>query len=68
MGVPPEVIMGVKGMTKIEGEDYLDFILRAKSNSFSIAVKIADIEDNMISLKEGSLKDKYRLALYILRS
>ena len=67
MGVPPEVQFGVKGMTKWEGENYLNFILRVQMNPYARPVKIADIEDNMISLKEGSLKDKYRLALYILR-
>ena len=54
-------------MTKIEGENYLDFILRAKGNEIARQVKIADIEDNMMSLKEGSLKDKYRLARYVLK-
>jgi len=54
-------------LTKIEGENYLDFILRAKGNEIARQVKIADIEDNMMSLKEGSLKDKYRLARYVLK-
>lgn len=66
LGVPAEVIMGIDGMTRREGETYLDFILRVKDNQFAMPVKIADIKDNMVSLKEGSLKDKYRLALYIL--
>jgi (p)ppGpp synthase/HD superfamily hydrolase len=66
LGLPIEVLYGVKGMTKVDGENYFDFIMRAKENPYARPVKIADIEDNMVSLKEGSLKDKYRLALYIL--
>ena len=42
LGVPPEVIIGVKGMTKRDGENYLDFVLRAKDNPFARSVKIAD--------------------------
>jgi hypothetical protein len=30
-------------------------------------VKIADIEDNMLDLEEGSMKDKYRFAHHMLR-
>jgi (p)ppGpp synthase/HD superfamily hydrolase len=68
LGLPIEVLYGVKGMTKVDGENYFDFIMRAKENPYARPVKIADIEDNMVSLKEGSLKDKYRLALYILNN
>jgi (p)ppGpp synthase/HD superfamily hydrolase len=67
-GVPPEVIIGVDGMTKRDHENYLESVLRVKANPFARPVKIADIEDNMGSLKEGSLKDKYRLALYVLKN
>ena len=33
---------------------------------FSAFVKRADLEHNLSDLKEGSLKEKYRLALYVL--
>ena len=68
LGVPDEIVYGVEGMSREYDETYLDFILRAKENLFACSVKIADIEDNMMSLKEGSLKDKYRMALYILEN
>ena len=55
-------------MSKKEGENYLDFILRVKDDPLAILVKIADIKDNMSSLNECSRKDKYRLALYILEN
>jgi hypothetical protein len=31
-----------------------------------VAVKLADLQHNMSDLNEGSLKDKYRFAEYIL--
>jgi len=68
IGFPPEVIHGVDGMTKRDGENYLDFVIRVNRNEFARPVKMADIRDNMVSLKEGSLKDKYRLALYVLEN
>lgn len=49
-------------------ETYFDFIMRVKKNPYAVVVKIADIEDNMNDLEEGSLKDKYRLAKYILEN
>ena len=65
-GVHDEVIDVVKHVTKRKGENYLDFILRIKEYSFATKVKIADLKDNMTSLQEGSLLDKYRMALWIL--
>jgi hypothetical protein len=40
--------------------------MRVKKNPYAVVIKIADIEDDMIDLEEGSLKDNYRLAHYIL--
>lgn len=67
-GIPAEIIGTVKCLSKKEGENYLDFIMRVKQNPLACPVKIEDIKDNMSSLQEGSLKDKYRLALYILEN
>jgi (p)ppGpp synthase/HD superfamily hydrolase len=48
---------------------YLDYILSIKKHSMpATVVKIADIKHNMFDLEEGCLKDKYRMALYILTS
>ena len=65
-GVLIDIVNSVKTLSKVESENYLDFILRIKRHDLAIPVKIADIRDNMRDLKEGSLKDKYRLALHIL--
>ena len=60
------------------GENYFDFIMRINNGDRSredfcgafrvgmVSVKLADLEHNMSDLNEGSLKDKYRLAHYIL--
>ena len=62
----------VDSLSKKKGENYFDFIMRIHNGgSFRtgiIAVKLADLQHNMSDLNEGSLKDKYRLAHYILSS
>ena len=46
-GFSEEIIEGIKGVTKKENEDYMDFVTRAKSNNISRLVKIADLRHNM---------------------
>ena len=46
-GFSTTVIDALRLVTKIEGEDYEDFVRRAAGNPISRAVKIADIQDNM---------------------
>lgn len=58
----------VDAVTKRKGENYFDFIQRIIKTPEAILVKIADIQDNMQSLQEGSVKDKYRFALRMLES
>jgi len=67
-GFPIEVIHGVNGMTRREGESYHKYIVRVKVNQFALPVKIADIKDNLKSLPSNKkvMRDKYELALYIL--
>lgn len=68
-GVDYEVIKLVMAVSKLPGENYLDFIVRIKNFSeMAVILKLADLEDNMQSLPEGSLLDKYRLARYVLMS
>ena len=66
-GIDDIVIETVKALSKKDGENYLDFINRIKHNINAIQIKMEDIKDNLNGLDEGSLKDKYRLALYILQ-
>lgn len=60
----------VRTLTKRKGENYFDYIMRVHDcGSITVAcraIKIADLRCNMMDLKEGSMKDKYRLAEYIL--
>lgn len=41
------IIEALKRVTKIDSEDYMDFVKRAKENPISSKVKLADLEDNM---------------------
>ena len=68
-GIPSRLVKSIKNLTKKEEENYYDFVMRIKNDPIATKVKIADIEDNLSdNLKEGSLKDKYRLARYILKN
>lgn len=67
-GVPNDIVKDVELLSKKEGETYYDFILRVLKSERAIRVKIADIEDNLQSLEEGNLKQKYLLALHVLKS
>lgn len=68
-GFSKEVVDIVKTLSRNkETETYFDFIMRVRTNIQAKAIKIADIEDNLSDLEEGSLKDKYRLARYILQT
>lgn len=53
-------------LTKQKGDSYLDSIQRIKRCDIATAVKIADLTHNISDLSEGTQKDKYRLAKYIL--
>ena len=65
-GVDRDTIKIVKILSRREGETYYDFIMRIGNHDKAILIKIADIKDNIRDLSEGSLKDKYRLAQYVL--
>jgi (p)ppGpp synthase/HD superfamily hydrolase len=67
-GLPHEVIDIVECLTRKQNETYFDFIMRVSENSSASVVKLADIDDNMATLKESSLKDKYRFARKVLAS
>ena len=60
-GIPAEVVEAIQYLSKSEGEDYQDFVARAKRNKIAAKVKIADIEDNIDVLRLSSL-DEWDLA------
>ncbi len=68
-GVSKYVIEAVDAITKRDGEEYLDYLIRVKGNKIARVVKIEDIKNNMSDLdkkKKKSMYEKYTLALYIL--
>lgn len=72
-GIPAEVVEAVQFLSKNEGEEYQDFVIRAKKNKLAAKVKIADIEDNIDVLRLQSLDDydlarikKYHSAWHLL--
>jgi len=66
MGVTKNALDIVDHLSKLEGENYLNFTLRVMKKPEAILVKMKDLSDNMKDLKKGSMLDKYSLASYIL--
>ena len=73
-GIPAEVVEAVRFLSKQEGEDYQDFVRRARQNRLAAAVKIADIEDNIDILRLASVDEhdlarirKYHTAWHLLQ-
>ncbi len=60
------VIDALRSVTKIEGESYDDFVLRASRNGIGKAVKIADLIDNsdISRILQPKERDHQRLAKY----
>ncbi|MFI3190798.1 GTP pyrophosphokinase [Crenothrix sp. D3] len=65
-GIPSEVVEAVLCLTKQAGENYSEFVLRAKQNTLARKVKLADIEDNINVLRLLTLNetDLARVAKY----
>ena len=61
-----EIRAAVEGVTRREGESYMDFVRRAKQNPVSRAVKLADLSHNMdlSRLPHPTEKDYARLEKY----
>jgi len=77
---PVMVVELVEILTRRKGESYFDYIMRIHNGGMpihefcgafrvgAVAIKLADLNHNINDgLAEGSLKDKYRLAQYILK-
>lgn len=67
-GIDIESVREVVLLTRDKNEDYINYILRTKYNRHTRVIKIFDIKDNLIKLHNGSLRDKYLLALHILEN
>ncbi|MBZ9973544.1 GTP pyrophosphokinase [Mesorhizobium sp. BR1-1-12] len=44
---PHEIVEAVDSVTRREGEDYFEYVARAKANPIGRKVKVADLNDNM---------------------
>ena len=66
-GFPSSILEALQCVTKIEGEDYADFVRRSAGNPLAKRVKLADLEDNMDlrRIPEISEKDRARLQKYV---
>lgn len=66
-GFSAEVLDALRCLTKIEGEDYMDFVRRVATNLLATQVKIHDLRDNMDISRLGGKPhwkmDTYRQAL-----
>jgi len=65
-GVDEVVVEAVLVLSRRKDENYLDYMLRVHENGLARSVKAADLLDNITDLKEGSMKDKYRLSYWML--
>ena len=54
-------------MTREKDQNYKDYILQIKEDEIATKVKLADLRHNLSDLKNGSMRDKYLLALHILK-
>lgn len=67
-GIPRNLIQSIVYLTRLKEETYLDYILRVREDQIAERIKIEDIKHNLSTIKHGSMKDKYLLALYILET
>lgn len=69
-GFSAEVLDALQCLTKIKGEDYMDFIRRVATNPLATQVKLHDLRDNMDVSRLGGKPhwkmDTYRQALRYL--
>lgn len=74
-GFADAVIDAIDALTRRSGEDYFDFVARAKTNAIATQVKIADLRDNLNVDRLPKLSDsgqerlaRYKRALEMLHS
>jgi (p)ppGpp synthase/HD superfamily hydrolase len=66
LGFSEEIVDAVVALTKVEGETYAEFVLRAKENEIARAVKIQDIFANLNDDPTDYQIRKYSKALLVL--
>lgn len=73
-GFPEHIITALESVTKRQGEDYEDFVLRAAGDPIGRMVKLADLEDNsdlsriaQPTERDYARRDKYQRAMRTIR-
>jgi (p)ppGpp synthase/HD superfamily hydrolase len=73
-GYPPRIVRALDGLTRRDGEDYMEYIRRLAPNPIARRVKMADLRDNSNRKRHNppTVKDvlrakRYRKARRILR-
>ena len=64
--LPMHLVEPLTLLTHKDNLSYLEYILKIKSHVVATLIKIEDLKHNLYDLKDGCLKDKYLMALYIL--
>jgi len=54
-------------LTRNKSDSYLDYILKIKRFGLATAIKLCDLADNLRNASPGNLKEKYIMAVYILK-
>lgn len=74
-GFSDEVLAALDAVTKREGEEYMDFVVRAAANPIGKRVKLADLKDNCDlsriadpTEKDAARIEKYRLAIGVIEA
>ncbi len=65
-GIPFELVVAIEAITKKNGEEYLDYLLRVKKNEIALRIKLEDLDHNITTSGGRHQRDKYALAKYIL--
>jgi (p)ppGpp synthase/HD superfamily hydrolase len=68
VGIPEEVIAGVVAMTKPDGVDYFDYLIKAAENQFARVVKYHDMKENLSNNPKPKNAEKYRIGISYLES
>lgn len=72
-GFTSDMVTALRSVTKVDGEDYEDFVRRAAGNPIGRSVKLADLRDNLdisriaqLTEKDLNRVNKYKRALQVL--
>lgn len=71
LGFNSEILENVDNITKLPNQSYIDYLRCVAKSNVSRVVKIADLTHNLsdgMQHKKGSMKDKYEIALALLKS